>query len=153
MKIAVVSCHFSDAFQEISHLWQPKSNPIKQNMSVYLQFNSLCLCVSSCYPDGHAAEAPGVCQLHRVSRAGGLSGSHSAGYTLRITRDCQSSYGNMDSLLRLTQRVRSQWDFKDLIINFTVCSMSSYKAKCKGSTERERVIMDEGFTLPCYQNY
>lgn len=53
-------------------------------------------------------------------------------------------------LLWLTQRVQSQRDFKDSIIK-TVCSVSSYKANCKEYTDK--VIMDEGFSLPCYGTF
>lgn len=41
-------------------------------------------------------------------------------------------------------------------MNFNVCSVSSYKAKCKESTEREGVeglwTVDNGFAPPGYLN-
>lgn len=54
------------------------------------------------------------------------------------------------ALSQLTQGVQSQQDFKNSIIK-SVCSVSSYKANCKESTDRG--IMDQGFSLPCYLNF
>lgn len=66
-----------------THWWVSTFYNVKKHIVYYLIY----LTLSSCYPDGHAAEASGVSQLHRVSRARKQSGSHPSSYTLTITWD------------------------------------------------------------------